>query len=270
MPLNAVCGDCGRSFTSLQARQQHMNALGHRSPEYECDTCDRYFDSWEDAAQHMNMQGHWGDQFLRSTEVSCEFCFDFFDDIEQHEVDCHCYCRPCDRHFLNSNNISQHLKSRVHLGANLSCPFCRKAYTVATGIAHHLESGACPNAPVDRQLLYRAIARYDERGQFTNKHVQQVTYAVTDRAYNSLINAWECYLCHRAFNLRSSLNQHLNSPAHQQALYHCPSTRCGREFSTAGGLFNHLESETCGAMRFDDVQRHAQAMMNPDRLLNYY
>ncbi|EGY16008.1 uncharacterized protein VDAG_07172 [Verticillium dahliae VdLs.17] len=104
MPLNAVCGDCGRSFTSLQARQQHMNALGHRSPEYECDTCDRYFDSWEDAAQHMNMQGHWGDQFLRSTEnlvhvpmppLIANFCIEplpesetcgamRFDDVQRH------------------------------------------------------------------------------------------------------------------------------------------------------------------------------------------
>ncbi|KAH6699413.1 hypothetical protein EV126DRAFT_443128 [Verticillium dahliae] len=171
MPLNAVCGDCGRSFTSLQARQQHMNALGHRSPE-------------------------------------------------------------------------------------------------ATGGTSSSALQKCPANSVSTSSTILNNTRWTATA--TVAHVTDLTYAVTDRAYNSLINAWECYLCHRAFNLRSSLNQHLNSPAHQQALYHCPSTRCGREFSMAGGLFNHLESETCGAMRFDDVQRHAQAMMNPDRLLNYY
>lgn len=52
------------------------------------------------------------------------------------------------------------------------------------------------------------------------------------------------------------LNQHVNSAAHSQKVYHCFGRGCGREFARLAGLFNHLESETCGAARFESVQRN--------------
>ena len=55
----------------------------------------------------------------------------------------------------------------------------------------------------------------------------------------------------------------------QQALYHCPKLSCRKDFKSIAGLINHLESETCGFMRFADVQRRAQDMMKGGRLLAY-
>lgn len=53
----------------------------------------------------------------------------------------------------------------------------------------------------------------------------------------------------------TDLNLHLNSPAHREKIYHCPNTRgCNKEFVSLGALFNHLESEACGYMRFGGVQ----------------
>lgn len=53
----------------------------------------------------------------------------------------------------------------------------------------------------------------------------------------------------------TSLDQHLNSPIHKQNLYHCPNQKCGKEFVSLAALFNHLESEGCGYMRFEKVNK---------------
>lgn len=55
----------------------------------------------------------------------------------------------------------------------------------------------------------------------------------------------------------------------QQSLYHCPSRGCGRDFTTLAATINHLESESCGFMRFDDVQRGIGDMIAGGRLLGY-
>lgn len=80
-------------------------------------------------------------------------------------------------------------------------------------------------------------------------------YQVTQDAYHR--GSWVCYLCQRNFATSQALNQHINSPAHQQDLYHCPNTNrvCNKEFSTLAALFNHLESESCGYIRFANVQQ---------------
>jgi hypothetical protein len=66
---------------------------------------------------------------------------------------------------------------------------------------------------------------------------------------------YECYLCHRGFTTIRGLNQHLESPAHKQKIYHCPNRQCGRELVSLAALFNHLESESCGYIRFEKVQQ---------------
>jgi hypothetical protein len=52
-------------------------------------------------------------------------------------------------------------------------------------------------------------------------------------------------------------------------LYHCPNPRCRVEFKTLGAIINHLESETCGAMRFDAVQRRIGDIVSGKRLLRF-
>ncbi|KAK1676916.1 zinc finger protein [Colletotrichum godetiae] len=217
---------------------------------WECDTCDRTFGSEHAMQQHMNALGHWDydDQPEPSKgRYECNDCNDRFhdeQDLREHEVEYHNYCDPCDRYFNNQNNIRQHLNSSVHrASSDIQCPFCRQTSDTATGLIHHLERGACPSAPLDRDKLYQAVRARDPNG--------------------------ECYLCHRAFSTLKGLNQHLNSPIHQQKLYHCPNHRCGREFTTLAAAINHLESESCGYMRFKAVQQNVGQILDPRRMLSF-
>lgn len=78
----------------------------------------------------------------------------------------------------------------------------------------------------------------------------------------STMNAWngngfECYACHRQFSKNAHLDQHLKSPVHLQQIYHCPNkSRCGLQFKTLAAMFNHLESESCGYIKFARVQNN--------------
>lgn len=78
----------------------------------------------------------------------------------------------------------------------------------------------------------------------------------TNKSWNGY--AFECYLCSRDFGSLRGLNNHLRSPAHDQELYRCPKTSCGRNYKLLSGLVQHVESESCGLMRFGQVQQQAR------------
>ncbi|CAP93319.1 Pc16g06490 [Penicillium rubens Wisconsin 54-1255] len=68
-------------------------------------------------------------------------------------------------------------------------------------------------------------------------------------AYNG--SYWVCYLCKKKFNSGKALESHVNSPVHKEKVYHCLKRGCPKEFHSLAGLFNHLESESCGFIRFE-------------------
>ncbi|EYE90133.1 C2H2-type zinc finger protein [Aspergillus ruber CBS 135680] len=267
------CETCTRIFTTQRACNQHMNDTDHWAPRYECESCDREFMSRNSANRHMNAVGHW------APKVPCESCSAKFH--TQQAADQHMkarnhfknYCRTCDRRFINENNLRAHLNSKTHRGTNVPCPFCKTKYTSANGLAHHLETGSCPSASkLNRETIYRMIRERDPHGVITKRQIEwhgraTAVYTATDRAFNG--SHWECYICHRQFRLRHHLNQHLNSPVHQQKVYHCPKRACAKEFVTLAGLFNHLESESCGMMRFENVQRHVGNVIQGRHLISF-
>ncbi|EEU40700.1 uncharacterized protein NECHADRAFT_32278, partial [Fusarium vanettenii 77-13-4] len=231
------------------AREQHCEATGHDAPEFECEVCDRYFDDDEDR--------------------------------KEHEINNHLYCSDCEREFSNWNNMQQHLRSSRHRPRHhrhhddqrgVVCPFCRANYRTASGVTHHLERGCCPRAPLDRDQLYREIRRRDPNGYISNKFLEwhgTTTYEATQLAWNPRYRQYECYLCHTLFRHLSSLNQHLESPRHQQNLYHCPNRSCFKEFTTLAGLINHLESESCSFMRFEAVQNGIRGLVSSNRRIAF-
>ncbi|KAF6818943.1 zinc finger protein [Colletotrichum sojae] len=165
-----------------------------------------------------------------------------------------------------------HLKSSVHRQTGISCPFCGVERGTATGLVHHLERGACPKAPVDRDALYLAVRRRDPNGIISKKLLEfhgSPSYTATENSYNWYHDAYQCYLCNNLYSKLSSLNQHLSSLAHQQNLYHCPNRQCGREFTTLAATMNHLESEKCGFMRFADVQQNVGRILDPRRMIRF-
>lgn len=268
------CGTCGKGFPAgWRARDNHCRATGHDWPDFECDKCDACFRNERARWNHMVNMGHLGD----NTEVwECEQCYHQEPTeaaIKDHEVEEHFWCRDCQRIFQNHNNIKMHLNSRIHRGQDIDCPFCRTCFTTATGMVHHLENGACRNAPgLTRDDIYRIVRRKDPNGIISKKLIgwegeSGAQYEASDRAWNG--HAWECYFCHRGFRTLNSLNQHLNSPAHRQALYHCLNRNCGTDFKTLAAIINHLESESCGAMRFETVQRRIGDIVSGNRLIKF-
>lgn len=170
------------------------------------------------------------------------------------------------------SDTSQHLNSRVHRASGISCPFCGVERASATGLVHHLERGSCPNAPLNRDALYLAVRRRDPNGIISKKLLEfhgSPTYSATENSYNYRHDAYQCYMCGNLYGKLNSLNQHLNSPVHQQSLYHCPNRHCGREFTTLAATMNHLESESCGFMRFEAVQQNVGRILDSRRMIQF-
>lgn len=176
------CNCCSRRFNSSRAQWQHKYDKNHF--DWECHCCDETYE----------------------TESMCE----------EHEVEDHLYCADCDRSFRNLNNIQQHLRSSVHVGASIACPFCKRGFATATGLVHHIEGSACPNAKgIDRDAVYRLVRQKDPSGVISKNLIGWTgsdSFEATARAWNPYAGAYECYLCHRTFGQLSSLNQHLQSP----------------------------------------------------------
>ncbi|KAL2177411.1 uncharacterized protein P884DRAFT_307338 [Thermothelomyces heterothallicus CBS 202.75] len=107
-----------------------------------------------------------------------------------------------------------YLQSRIHRGEQVACPFCDRCFATATGVAHHLESSGCPNAPcINRDRVYQLVRSKDPHGAISKKLLTwhgSHQYEATSRSWNGY--AYECYVCHREFIQLNSLNQHLNSP----------------------------------------------------------
>ncbi|KAH9437493.1 hypothetical protein MCOR02_001150 [Pyricularia oryzae] len=174
-----------------------------------CWECGKYFPSGPVAlGQHCQSTSH----------TECRRCYETFNNAQDridHEADQHAYCEDCDREFQSPNNARQHLNSRTHRGHSIQCPLCGKAYTTATGIVYHLESGSCPNAQnLSRDEVFRLVRSRDPQGVISKKLIGwtgDVEYEATHHAWNGY--GYECYLCHRVFHQIHSLSQHLNSPA---------------------------------------------------------
>jgi stress-induced morphogen len=253
---NYECDTCTRSFATQRAVEQHMDAVGHHAPQYECDVCTRKFASRAASESHMNAVGHW-----------------------QH------YCQDCKRKFDNANALKmvclpslvcmemltrlQHRNSRIHRGAAVGCPLCKRMFVTASGVSHHLETGSCPRAPnLNRETIHKMIHARDPNRFVTKNQLEwHGEFQVTDNSWNG--SAYECYLCHRAFSSLAELNRHVNSGPHRQKIYHCPNRGCAKEFVRLASLFNHLESESCGFIRFEGVQKQVAGFLDSSRLIGF-
>ncbi|TLD19069.1 hypothetical protein PspLS_09810 [Pyricularia sp. CBS 133598] len=129
-----------------------------------CWECGKYFPSGAVALrQHCQSTNH----------TECHYCYDMFSNAQDrinHEADQHACCFDCDREFKSPNNARQHLHSKTHRSHSIQCPLCNKAYTTATGIVYHLESGGCPNAQnLSRDAVYRLVRRRDPQSVISKK-----------------------------------------------------------------------------------------------------
>lgn len=142
----------------------------------------------------------------------------------------------------------------------MKCPWCTRTFSTAAGVTIHLESGTCSSG-IDRHKINHTFRRLDCNNVITLPMLtmpgydREETFA-TGQAWNGY--AFECYICPREFSSLTALNQHLKSPAHEQDTYRCPKAGCARTYKSLSGLVQHFESQSCGFITFDKVQKEAR------------
>ncbi|KAI0074729.1 hypothetical protein K474DRAFT_1765103 [Panus rudis PR-1116 ss-1] len=248
-PNHHICDDCDRDFVTRQALVSHWT----NNPVHSyCGVCDEHFDDHEELDEHYEDE-HW---FCSS----CKKLFDSEQSLNQHNQKHKPYCKSCKRFFDSENNLQTHLRSNIHKPNKYKCPGarCQKAFISDSALIMHCESGACRSG-VTRHAVNFVILAIDQGRTITNPnkligyHDLSGTVTAcwaTNASWNG--GAFECYLCHKEFRKLAALNMHLGSPAHQEKIYRCPKTwgGCNVEFTTLSGLFQHVESGSCGVKRF--------------------
>ncbi|KAI9435085.1 zinc finger protein [Lactarius indigo] len=80
----------------------------------------------------------------------------------------------------------------------------------------------------------------------------------TDLSWNGM--AYECFLCHSTFRTLGRLDQHLQSPTHDQKIYKCLNPDCRIEFVALSALCQHVEGGSCGVRVFKQVQNAMESL----------
>ena len=168
--------------------------------------------------------------------------------------------------FTSQQGVNDHTRQKHPRTLTLrtrDCPGkgCRKSFATYADLAQHLESGACASR-VNRAMINSIAVKMDEGRVITNasrllcgpqsyvsRPLIMQSYA-TERSYNGW--AYECILCRKEFQTLARLNQHLDSPAHDDQIYQCPTRYggCGVDFKVLSALMQHCESGACNIHQY--------------------
>jgi len=251
------CSVCRRVFANIYGLKEHYR---QSEQHHYCSPCDEHFDDTYELEDHYERSHH-----------LCSVCRRVFANnygLKEHYHEQHHYCSPCDRHFQNDNNLRQHLNSSTHRPRNTHCPAgCGSSFISNSALVLHLESGGCSSG-INRNTVNRVVRQLDTNHVITDPSRlitggtyvdDEVTYYATAFSWNGF--AYECYLCHKDYSSLRSLNQHLASPAHERKFYICPGPNCDIRFVGLGALCQHIESESCGVLRFRAVQATMDSLL---------
>ncbi|KAL9712286.1 hypothetical protein Ac2012v2_005363 [Leucoagaricus gongylophorus] len=267
------CGLCDRIFVDEHALDQHREAV-----HVFCTPCNRSFRTSAAYQQHLaNSSAHQFDSDTKTVTNSSE------SDVSEAETYCyscnrsfvsnsalnnhlsyssaHNWCFVCSRDFASEQALAQHNASPAHKGKSYKCLFCDNMFKTPSSIAMHIESG-CHR--INRHQVTAAAHKLGiipqisipRRIEGLSKQPQLVNWFANENSFNGY--SYECYLCHSTFKTLDRLNQHLNSPTHDESEFHCP--HCGSEFQLISGLVQHIESESCGIARFQHVAKHFESL----------
>ncbi|KAK7470472.1 hypothetical protein VKT23_001898 [Stygiomarasmius scandens] len=296
-----ICNQCNRSFETNHALTAHCSAKAHFN--YRCIPCNRVFVDQLALQQHLDNAPIHQSESDNSDNSDYEWDDDTDSDADSDlDSDTDTYCRTCDRSFIHREALYQHLSasaihnwcfvcsrdfehpvdlarhnaSRVHEPADMKCPLCSRMFKSPSDIANHIESGSAGHSRINRHHVTAAVHRMEitppisiSRQIAGPPSIPTVTeYVVTQLAFNG--KAYECYLCHRQCRTLRGLNDHLNSPAHDDDQFQCPHGKCGKQFTVISALIRHIESESCGLAKFRTVEKYTnQLTAQFSRLLTF-
>ena len=245
---------CGRWFETERSFYQHQT-YSSRHRELYCELCNLQFYFSEDIDDHLaEDKNHWPEDALEC--CYCDSIFRYTSERNCHLVDVHHVCLICEKSFVNSRALEQHVASPVHRPADKFCPFCKMKFTTYSAIAAHIESSRCVKYVSNPVHLCSVIRGWESsvgiQGTYTKNlltygHGQRVPRVEYDfeSTWNDYCCMYECPLCDYMFSSTSEVRSHVYGSAHaSQALYHCPT--CRKEVISLQALLLHLELSQCG------------------------
>ncbi|KIL61123.1 hypothetical protein M378DRAFT_167284 [Amanita muscaria Koide BX008] len=248
-----TCDLCDRPYTSKRALAEHIKTY--------CHLCETSFVTSQAFEQHYQHPAAHADN-------DCHTCNHFFEDerTKQEHMDVcdsadeNTFCTICNKNFREPKDLQNHLSSPKHKGKNASCFVCPSKFRTPSGVALHLESG-CKQLPLNRHHITAAVNSLNIAPKISLRHSVEGSLLATPRplityqAFESSFNgsAYQCPICPTMFRTLSSLEAHLNSPAHDEDEFKCP--KCNTHFKLVSGLVQHLKSGSCGLSNLKDVER---------------
>ncbi|KAH9168393.1 hypothetical protein EDB89DRAFT_1992280 [Lactarius sanguifluus] len=277
------CKECNH-FGFEESRRQHMN-----DRHWYCTVHDLVFKSVAGLRSHhkensdhhycFECEGDFQDEdklwdHLVEDHKACGDChevFNSYSELQRHEYEVHMYCAKCDRGFQSESNLRHHLNSKLHRPSTVLCPSpkCNRSFVSPAALTHHFESGACRSG-MTREQLNRLVVRADGNNYITNparliggptgEYEPPMTTSAwaTELSWNGM--KYECFLCHSTFKSLGRLDQHLQSPTHDQKIYKCPKPDCHVEFVALSALCQHVEGGSCGVRVFRQVQNAMESL----------
>jgi hypothetical protein len=165
--------------------------------------------------------------------------FDSYSELQEHDHEVHDYCTECGRVFQNQHSLRQHLDSKLHRPSNIVCP-----------------GRKCNRSFIDNFITNPSRLIGGPPGEY--EPLMSASAWATERSWNGM--EYECFLCHSTFKTLDRLNQHLQSPRHDEKIYKCPKLDCRVEFVTLSALCQHVERGSCGVRMFKQVQNAMESL----------
>ncbi|KAH9832600.1 uncharacterized protein C8Q71DRAFT_260516 [Rhodofomes roseus] len=254
-PLHNYCQRCDNHFDSPAELVRHFE-----SEHSQCLMCGLCFATPNDLNEHYH-HTHW-------TCIECRIVSATPDAFDAHCRETHWYCADCKRVFKDGDSLRAHYESNIHKGRKVHCPGvkCSKDFVSSSALIQHLESGGC-TSKMTRHDVKKLAVQMDKENIITDaarlltgpggSSVPRMTTTswATELSKNPRTGLYECVICHAGFKKLTSLNNHLQSPVHDEKIYRCPQTwqGCGVEFNTLGALCQHVEKGNCGVHKFNNT-----------------
>ncbi|TFK24280.1 hypothetical protein FA15DRAFT_592733 [Coprinopsis marcescibilis] len=159
------------------------------------------------------------------------------------------WCQGCDRYFLSTHSLKQHLRnSNLHS----YCDDCDIYFETLTGLKEHWVQSPnhdyCQHCDLhfddeddledhyeSEHIWCRDCNRFFRNQQGLHEHRRQSPY------HSHLY----CVPCKTLFQSENNLRSHQRSSIHQPRNYLCPGNNCGQGFVSTSALVLHFESGAC-------------------------